>query len=230
MFNLAMLPASDWQAALSHRNITFDGEARLGGTATDGGIKGQDRRDALLDAAERCFVESGFHGARMAQIAREAGTSPGLIYHYFDSKEAVIAELIARYLRRKTARLHEIEEAGGPVVEAFIGGMDENLEQALDPFWSALTLEVTAEATRNDEVAAIIRQADRETRDALCAALGGASPSDDLRARVEVFLSLVQGLGLRTVRNPGLEREAVIALVRSMTRTLLAPTRTEGAD
>ena len=190
----------------------------MGGTEA----KCQDRRDALLDAAERCFVESGFHGARMAQIAREAGTSPGLIYHYFDSKEAVIAELIARHLRCKTDKLEELGEADGPVLDAFIGGMDDGLAHALDPFWSALTLEVTAEATRNDEVAKIIREADRQARDALVRALREEGGPPDLPARVEVFLALVQGLGLRTVRNPELEREAVIPLVRALARKLLS--------
>lgn len=195
---------------------------RAGATKCDAG--GQERRDALLDAAERCFVRSGFHGARMAEIAREAGTSPGLIYHYFDSKEAVIAELIARHIEAKTARLDELKESGKPVIDAFVEGLDDGLAQALDPFWSALTLEVTAEATRNDQVASIIREADRKTRAALSSALGTDERFDDMEARVEVFLSLVQGLGLRTVRNPALAREPVAALVRSLARAIFSKT------
>ena len=50
-----------------------------------------DRRDEILGAAQRCFVRSGFHGASMQDICAEAGMSPGNLYRYFPSKEALIA-------------------------------------------------------------------------------------------------------------------------------------------
>ena len=42
-----------------------------------------------LAAAQRCFVRSGFHGASMQDICAEAGMSPGNLYRYFPSKEAL---------------------------------------------------------------------------------------------------------------------------------------------
>src|SRR5262245_17106399 len=50
-----------------------------------------DRRAEILAAAQRCFVRSGFHGASMQDICAEAGMSPGNLYRYFPSKEALIA-------------------------------------------------------------------------------------------------------------------------------------------
>ena len=47
-----------------------------------------DRRARILDAAERCFVRSGFHRTTMQDVAAEAGMSPGNLYRYFASKEA----------------------------------------------------------------------------------------------------------------------------------------------
>ena len=53
-----------------------------------------ERRDQqtqrILDAAKICFVRSGFQGASMQQICAEAGMSPGALYRYFSSKEAII--------------------------------------------------------------------------------------------------------------------------------------------
>src|SRR5436309_12566825 len=55
-----------------------------------------DRRDEILSAAQRCFVRSGFHQASMQEICAEAGVSPGNLYRYFPSKEAIIAGIAER--------------------------------------------------------------------------------------------------------------------------------------
>jgi AcrR family transcriptional regulator len=55
-----------------------------------------DRRTDILAAAQRCFVRSGFHGASMQDICNEAGMSPGNLYRYFPSKEALIARIAER--------------------------------------------------------------------------------------------------------------------------------------
>jgi AcrR family transcriptional regulator len=49
------------------------------------------RRQQIIDAAYRCFARKGFHQATMRDIYEEAGLSPGAVYHYFDSKHAIIA-------------------------------------------------------------------------------------------------------------------------------------------
>ena len=55
-----------------------------------------DRRAEILAAAQRCFVRSGFHGASMQEICAEAGMSPGNLYRYFRSKEALMAGIAER--------------------------------------------------------------------------------------------------------------------------------------
>ena len=55
-----------------------------------------DRRSEILAAAQRCFVRAGFHGASMQDICNEAGMSPGNLYRYFPSKEALIAGIAER--------------------------------------------------------------------------------------------------------------------------------------
>src|SRR5262245_12458598 len=52
-----------------------------------------DRRESLLEAALACFVERGFYGTAMPQIAAQASVAPGTIYHYFDSKEVLVNTL-----------------------------------------------------------------------------------------------------------------------------------------
>ena len=52
-----------------------------------------ERRDAILDAALHCFVDRGFYGTAIPEIAKRAGIAAGTIYHYFDSKDALVNAL-----------------------------------------------------------------------------------------------------------------------------------------
>ena len=56
----------------------------------------QQRRNQILEAALRVFAEKGFFGARTDDIAREAGVSKGLLYWYFESKDAILLALLER--------------------------------------------------------------------------------------------------------------------------------------
>jgi TetR/AcrR family transcriptional regulator, repressor of fatR-cypB operon len=49
-----------------------------------------DRRESILDAALECFVERGFYGTAIPEIAAKAEIAAGTIYHYFESKEALV--------------------------------------------------------------------------------------------------------------------------------------------
>lgn len=52
-----------------------------------------DKRAAILQATLNLISVHGFHGTAMSRVAREAGVSAGIIYHYFDSKEDLIDQL-----------------------------------------------------------------------------------------------------------------------------------------
>lgn len=57
------------------------------------------RRQTILDAALTCFLRHGVAGTRIDAIQRESGASVGSIYHFFESKEGVAAELYLDALR-----------------------------------------------------------------------------------------------------------------------------------
>ena len=54
----------------------------------------EDRREQIIDAAMRVFAQKGFSRATNKDIAHEAGITPGLIYHYFTSKEDLLMAVI----------------------------------------------------------------------------------------------------------------------------------------
>jgi AcrR family transcriptional regulator len=55
--------------------------------------RGRRTRAALVSAARDAFEELGFRNARISDIAARAGTSHGVFYHYFDSKDSILDEL-----------------------------------------------------------------------------------------------------------------------------------------
>ncbi|MER3413525.1 MAG: hypothetical protein C4340_03005 [Armatimonadota bacterium] len=64
---------------------------------TVAGTRVEERRDEILAGALAVFSEKGFDGASVKEIARRAGVAPGLLYHYFQSKEDILFATIERY-------------------------------------------------------------------------------------------------------------------------------------
>jgi AcrR family transcriptional regulator len=58
--------------------------------------KKPDKKEAILDAMLDLVVKRGFHDAPMSLLAKKSGASPGVIYHYFPSKDDVIRALFER--------------------------------------------------------------------------------------------------------------------------------------
>jgi AcrR family transcriptional regulator len=54
----------------------------------------EDRREQIIDAAMRVFAQKGFMKSTNKDVAREAGITPGLIYYYFESKEALLKAVL----------------------------------------------------------------------------------------------------------------------------------------
>ena len=70
--------------------------------------RGRARVAALLDAAAAVFVEKGYDGTTMTEIAARAATSIGSLYQFFPSKETIADALLARYGERFAAALQAV--------------------------------------------------------------------------------------------------------------------------
>jgi AcrR family transcriptional regulator len=57
----------------------------------------EQRREQLLQAAQRVFSRKGFHAANVADVAAEAKVSQGTVYHYFDSKEELLLAVFTEW-------------------------------------------------------------------------------------------------------------------------------------
>jgi len=79
------------------------------------------KRKVILDAAVRVFARSGYHGARVGDIAEEAGVAHGLLYHYFSSKEAVLQTVFRENWGELIERFRSVEAAEEPAAEKLAG-------------------------------------------------------------------------------------------------------------
>jgi TetR/AcrR family transcriptional repressor of uid operon len=186
--------------------------------------RAQMRRQQILDAAEQCFRERGFHNASMAEIAKIFGMSAGHIYNYFDSKEAIIAAIVERDLAGFFQRTEEMRGAGD-LQGAIIVRIEPGVVDKLNRNKSALQIEVMAEAGRNPRVAAMVQSVDARVRAVLRGLLQSASPQGqpvrDLDGKVAVLMALFDGLMIRALRDPGISRPQVTRVLRTLIRSLL---------
>ena len=60
-----------------------------------GGEAEPEKRRAILHAAVKVFAEKGYHGCRIADVAKQAGVAYGLVYHYFRNKDALLESVFA---------------------------------------------------------------------------------------------------------------------------------------
>jgi TetR/AcrR family transcriptional regulator, fatty acid metabolism regulator protein len=74
----------------------------------------EDKRRLLLDAAVRVFARKGYHACRVGDIAKEAGVSHGLLYHYFSSKEEVLETVFRETWASMLETTRSIEATGEP--------------------------------------------------------------------------------------------------------------------
>jgi TetR/AcrR family fatty acid metabolism transcriptional regulator len=88
---------------------------------TDGSIAHREKRQQILDAAVRVFADLGYHGARVSDIAKDAGVAHGLLYHYFSSKEEVLQTIFRENWGELLQRFRAVEAADEPAAEKLAG-------------------------------------------------------------------------------------------------------------
>lgn len=88
--------------------------------AGERGAGAQEKRRRILDAAVRVFARDGYHTSRVGDIAEEAGVAHGLLYHYFPSKDAVLATLFRENWGELLERFHAVEQADEPADEKLV--------------------------------------------------------------------------------------------------------------
>src|SRR6184192_279334 len=173
-----------------------------------------DRRTQILDAALVCFAKRGFHQASMHDISAEAGISVGLIYRYFENKDAVISAMADRHKKEIHEVLQRAQQAP-TLLESleilFTAHCCEDAPQLV----SAFVVDLYAEASRNPHVADLVS-------DVLQTAMDGVT---ELIARAPEAQNATNGL------SPTELAELIYAVARGMLMfDVLRPQETTAAE
>ena len=116
---------------MASKQTTLDDD---GGEHGGGARKSARTRQRILDAAAMVFREQGYAGARLSDIAAEAGTKAGSLYYYFESREALVEEVLDEGLERafaETRRRVNALSAGVPPIERVATAIRAHLETVL---------------------------------------------------------------------------------------------------
>lgn len=182
------------------------------------------QRERILQAAQKCFTEHGFHGASMAAIAETAQMSPGLIYRYFKSKSEIIQGIVERQLawiaRDITDGKLDLDGLVDALFERYRAPpVAEDGDCHIEP---ALFLEIVAESSRDAQVAATLRRFDEALESHLHRWLrkddeGVVVDASRLAARTFAVRCFIEGLKVRQLRQPDIDPAI---LRRSLEHTL----------
>src|SRR6266702_2751849 len=158
-----------------------------------------DRRSQILDAALACFAKHGFHQTSMHDISAEAGISVGLIYRYFENKEAVISAMADRH-KEEIGEVLERAQQAPTLLESleilFTAHCCENEPRVI----SAFVVDLYAEASRNPHVADLVRDVLQTAMDGVTEVIARAPETQNAThgrtptERAEIIFAVARGL------------------------------------
>lgn len=129
-------------------------EAKTRGRRPDAEARAE-RREQIINAAQACFREKGFHSTSTAQISAAAGISSAGLYVYFSSKDELIIALIERELRIGLAMLRYFKDE-----DDFFDGLakvyNELTKDNRFGLGAGLRMEIFAMASRSEEIANLV--------------------------------------------------------------------------
>ncbi|MGL5733677.1 MAG: TetR/AcrR family transcriptional regulator, partial [Beijerinckiaceae bacterium] len=183
------------------------------------------RRTNILDAAERCFARGGFHGTSIQDICKDAAVSPGALYIYFDSKEALIAGLCERNRAELAERFEKIAEA--PDFLAALAALGETYFVDDPAARQRVVVEMSMEAARNPRVADIYFGTEHFVGEIFqrmferLKAEGRIEPTVDIATITKVFQVIGDGLFWRRAALPGFDVREVLPVLTAMIGALV---------
>src|SRR5689334_9162433 len=175
-----------------------------------------ERRRRLLEIGAELFTEHAYDELSMAKIARAAGISKALLYHYFPSKEAYFVATLeekANELQRRTEPDPSLEpmEQLSRSLDAYLGWIQEN---------AGSYDKMIRNAGAAPEVRALLDRVRTTTARRILEGLSpGGEPSPVLRTAVRGWLGFMDGACLDWVNHNDVDREVLHGLLLA---TLLA--------
>ena len=194
----------------------------------------EDRRRQILRAAMACFGRRGFHLTTMNDISVEAQISVGLIYRYFDSKDAVITFMASEHLLDLRRVLEQARNAP-TLFEALELVSICHCEDQPEPIHMAFVADLFAEAARNEQVRVLVRDVTQFFIDSVSDLIAAsdeaktAPPGLAPRRAAEIIVDSMRGMMIRAIADLSTLtatqiRERQLAMLRTLWPLLFSRT------
>ncbi len=185
----------------------------------------EERRAQLLDLGLAAFSERAYDAVSIDDLARDAGISKGLLYHYFPTKRDYYAATLRLAAAQLMARTDS--DARLPALERLQHGLDAYLSyvEAHAPAYTAL---FRGGIGSDPAVAAIVEATRTEFLERVLSGLQVARPSALMRLSLRGWLGFVEAASLEWVERRGVSRVALrdtLAAVLGEAITLARRTR-----
>jgi TetR/AcrR family transcriptional repressor of uid operon len=196
-------------------------------------VRHAEKAQEILGAAARCIARDGFRGASIADICKEAGISPGHLYHYFASKEEILVALTSIGLEHFAERFTQMMKSDH-AIGALTAEIVSHKSKKRDPQHSAmsrLVLEMLVEADRNPAIARIVRKSSASLRELLVDFIeNGQSrsqidPGLDPQVTAAMLLSVMDGMRTMAIRDPNADMNRGLDMLNTLITRLLSPPR-----
>ena len=192
-----------------------------------------ERRDQqiqrILEAAQTCFVRSGFQGASMQQICAECGMSPGALYRYFPSKEAIVAAICAADREDDMTCFGALRDATS-AVDGLVEGAMAHITHTHEKESAALFAEMRSESNRNATIRETVDSHKQEIAGMIVPLVQGAiergeiDPPVDVQTLMAVLMSVGEGIAINDLPSRGIPLDQIEKAIRAMLTGMLRPT------
>ncbi|WP_182421983.1 TetR/AcrR family transcriptional regulator [Aureimonas sp. ME7] len=184
---------------------------------------GDQRRAQILSAARVCFARWGFHGASMNQICAEAQMSPGALYRYFPSKDAIIGA-IAEEQQVGAGECTAALQRPGPLLDRMVATAMDYLAASRDPESGGLMVEIHSESLRNTAVGARFCEIENTVRENFRAVLEDAKTRGEIAADLDIpiVLTMMFAIGDGLLMRLQFERDVELARIEPHLRRVVA--------
>jgi AcrR family transcriptional regulator len=150
--------------------------------------------DALLDAAERLLVETGYARVSTRRLAEEAGVNHGLVHYYFGSIENLLVRTLERFTERLVTRQRQLYATDLPFIEKWRTAMRYLTSE--DVTYEKLWLELQALGWNHPELRERLADVNDEWRSVLREAFEQARVEYGIDIPLDALVSLVMTFNL----------------------------------
>ncbi|ORV98295.1 TetR/AcrR family transcriptional regulator [Mycobacterium kyorinense] len=187
------------------------------------------RRTEILQTAASLIASSGLRTS-LQEIADAAGILPGSLYHHFESKEAILVELVRRYyadLERIADTAHQkLDEPGSRPVAETITELGSAIARCAVAHRAALQMSFYEAPSANRELVGLLRHPPTAVRQAMLQTLRAGRWSGYIRADIDLptladrMCQSMMHVGLDVIRHTAAADQAAALLCRIMLQGL----------